>query len=81
MTVRFAHGHIRLEGDCPVEDAELLLQLAQQHPSAAIDLDGCGTVHMAVAQLLLAARRPVHGTPASVFVREWLVTQLLSAVD
>jgi hypothetical protein len=78
MSVRFDGDRVRLEGDCPVEDAEALLQLLQNHPSCAIDLADCGRLHMAVMQVLLAAGRQVMGTPANAFAREWLIPQLLN---
>jgi hypothetical protein len=78
MSVRLEAGRIRLDGDCPVEDAETLLGLLQKYSSAPIDIKDCGRIHMAVMQILLAAQRPVHGVPGNTFVREWLVPQLLS---
>ncbi|MFD1788077.1 hypothetical protein ACFSC3_10865 [Sphingomonas floccifaciens] len=81
MSVAFAGDAIHLAGDCPVEDAETLLALLQENAAAAIDINDCGRLHMAVVQVLFAAARPVRGEPANVFVREWLVPQMLSATD
>ena len=79
MSVRLHEGSIRLEGDCPVEDAEQLLQLILENGRCTVDLGGCGRLHMAVVQVLLAARRPILGIPGNAFVAEWLLPQLLSA--
>lgn len=79
MTVKLHEGSIRLEGDCPVEDAEQLLQLLLEHGRCPVDLGGCGRLHMAVVQVLLAARRTILGTPGNAFAAEWLLPQLLIA--
>lgn len=81
MSVALAGDAVRLAGDCPVEDAETLLVLLQQNRAAAIDLDDCGRLHMAVMQVLLAAHRPVRGRPAHAFVRDWLLPQLVSTLE
>jgi hypothetical protein len=49
-------GTIVLEGSCPVEDAEPLLQMLQQTPGATLDWSGCSQLHTAVLQIVLAAR-------------------------
>lgn len=81
MSVRLSGGAVRLEGDCPVEDAEALLTLLQENSAATIHINDCGRLHMAVMQVLLAARRPIQGTPGNGFVREWLLPQLLGEAD
>lgn len=70
MSVRLVEGALRLDGECSVEDAETLLALLQEHPSATIDLRGCTRLHLAVAQILLAARRPLTGAPGDRFLRD-----------
>lgn len=70
MSVAFADGVIRMVGDCPVEDAETLLLLLLAQQGAPVDLSGCGTIHAALLQILLAARPAVSGTPADCFVRD-----------
>ena len=81
MTVRrTADGAIRLEGDCPVEEAETLLALLLADPEAMVDWRSCGSAHAAVAQVLLALGRPVLGEPADPFLRRW-IAPLLPAGD
>ncbi len=81
MSVRIEEGRIRLDGDCPVEDAESLLQRLQEHGSCPIDLRDCGRLHTAVIQVLFVAKRPIQGTPGNIFAAEWLLPQLPSADD
>ena len=81
MSIALGGDAIRLTSDCPVEDAETLLALLQQNPLAAIDIEDCGRLHMAVVQVLLAAARPVRGEPANPFVRKWLLYQLVNTID
>lgn len=80
MSVRVDNDRVRLEGDCPVEVAEVVLRLLLENPLASIDVTDCGRLHMAVVQVLLAAERPVYGEPKNPFVRDWLVPQLVSKV-
>jgi hypothetical protein len=73
MTVRRSSaGTILLEGDCPVEDAETLLQLIQANSGAAIDWTGCQYLHTAVLQVVLAAARSVVGPCGDDFVGRWI---------
>lgn len=81
MSVQLVDGRVRLSGDCPVEDAETLLALLQENASAPIEIKDCGRLHMAVVQVILAAKRPPGGVPGNAFVRDWLLPQLLSASD
>ncbi len=56
MTVRRSdYGAIVLEGACPVEDAEPLLQLLQTAPGAALNWTQCRQLHTAVLQIILAS--------------------------
>ncbi len=73
MTVRRNdRGTILLEGNCPLEDAEPLLEFLQSDATAAIDWSGCGQVHTAVLQLVLACQRPIAGPCGDPFVRRWI---------
>ncbi len=57
MTLRRdAAGAIVLEGRCLVEEAEPLLRMLQQTPSAPLDWSRCSQLHTAILQLILAAR-------------------------
>ena len=81
MTVRFEDGAIRIDGDCPVEDAEVLLSLLLMHDDAPVDLSGCGRLHAAPFQLLLALRPALTGTPAHPFVRDRLLPMLTAGLS
>lgn len=54
---------IALEGFCPIEDAEPLLQLLLAAPAAAVDWRACVGAHTAVVQILIAANRNLMGPP------------------
>jgi hypothetical protein len=70
MTVGLAaDGTIRLDGVCPVGDAEPLLRLLTDHHDATVDWRGCEEAHTAVIQILLAARPKLLGPPASEFLQ------------
>jgi hypothetical protein len=47
---------VRFDGRCTPEEAEALLEWLRRTPSPAADLSACDDLHMALAQLLLAAR-------------------------
>jgi hypothetical protein len=64
MSVRVADGVIILEGACPVDEAESLLELLLANPGAPVDWSACGHLHTAVVQVLLAARPAMEGEPA-----------------
>ncbi|MBP0496454.1 hypothetical protein [Roseomonas indoligenes] len=76
MSVRLDGDVIRLEGPARVEDAEPLIALLQAGERRAVDLDGCGPLHAAVFQVLLALRPPIRGTPADPFDARWLLPLL-----
>jgi hypothetical protein len=66
-------GTIVLEGACPVEDAEPLLQLLQGTPSGSLDWTRCSHLHTAVLQVILAARIAPVEPCGDLWVRQWLV--------
>jgi hypothetical protein len=71
MTIALAaDGTIRLDGDCPLEDAEELLRLLAANPEAAVDWRTCSYAHTAVIQILLAAGPQLRGPPKDGFLRE-----------
>ncbi len=71
MTIRFDGGTtVWLEGDCSVEDAEMLLSHLIAWPEITIDWRGCERAHTAIVQVLLAAGAQVRGPPAGIFLRE-----------
>ena len=72
MTVRRRNNDmIVLEGDCPVEDAELLLQLFQATPRATLDWAACVRLHTAVLQVVFAVRPTCGGPCGDPWVRQW----------
>lgn len=77
MSVRIADNTICLEGRCLVEDAETLLLALQEAPGSPVDVSGVQRMHMAVAQILLAARPPLRGRPEDPFV----VRHILQILD
>jgi hypothetical protein len=68
---RDERGTIVLEGHCPVEDAEPLLQLLQETPAALLDWSRCGHLHSAVVQLIMAARPALIGPCGDPWIRQW----------
>jgi hypothetical protein len=77
MTVRLSpDGLIQLRDDCPVEDAETLLQHLLADAAASVDWSACDSAHSAVIQVLLLARRPLAGDPRNPLLREWIAPLL-----
>jgi hypothetical protein len=76
MSVRLADGVIVLEGDCPVDEAEALLELLLANPDAPVDWTDCNQLHTSVIQVLIVARRPMNGEPGSTFLRRWIGTHI-----
>jgi hypothetical protein len=69
---RHDDGTIILEGGCPAEDAESLLQLLQATPEARLDWAECGHLHTAVLQVILAARPLLVGPCGDPWVHHWM---------
>ena len=69
---RHDDGTILLEGVCPVEDAESLLQLLQATPRASLDWTRSGHLHTAVLQVILATRPTLVGRCGDPWVAEWV---------
>lgn len=63
---------IRLEGICPVEDAETLASFILEDPHAPVDWTACTRMHTAVYQVLLSLSPRVLGTCGDPFVDRWL---------
>ena len=82
MTVRRSDdGTLALEGVCPVEDAEALLQLLQTGPAPALDWTQCHQMHTAVLQVILASGITPLGPCGDALVRQWLAPKLLHHSD
>jgi hypothetical protein len=72
MTVRLDNeGVIILAGECPVEDAETLLEHLQARRAGPVDWSGCTRLHTAVLQVLMAAKPKLVGECGDEFVRAW----------
>jgi hypothetical protein len=65
-------GRIVLEGICPVEDAESLLQLLQSAPRATCDWTTCNHLHTAVVQVILAADPNLIGPCGDPWIEQWI---------
>ena len=65
MALVFDQGIVRFDGHCVVEDAMKLLEIFQTAPEAQVDLTACQTMHMALLQVLVAARPRVVASPAN----------------
>jgi hypothetical protein len=76
MSVRLEAGKISLRGNCPVEDAEPLLTLLQNHPDCPVDIGNATNLHAAVLQVLLAFRRELIGHSRDSFLQKWIVPAL-----
>jgi hypothetical protein len=61
-----------LEGICPVEDAEPLLQMLQMTPAGPLDWTRCNQLHTAVLQVILAAGVMPVGPCGDAWVRQWV---------
>ena len=81
MTVRADGDWVRLEGECGVEEAEILTGLQQAGGWRGVDLGQCRLAHGAVVQALLAFHVPVAPGGASDFIRDLLVPSLQAAHD
>jgi hypothetical protein len=69
---RHGEGTIVLDGRCPVEDAESLLQLLHVAPEASVDWRRCGYLHTAVLQVIMAARPVLVGPCGNPWVEQWV---------
>lgn len=62
-------GAIRLEGDCTLEDSEILVQMLSLSHPAVVDWRDCTGIHTAVLQILIASKVKLVGPPASAFLQ------------
>lgn len=65
-------GTIILEGNCPVEDAEPLLQLIQETTVARCDWTRCSGLHTAVLQVVLVASPSLLGPCGDPWIERWI---------
>lgn len=76
MSVTVEDGVIRLSGRCGAEEAESLLVALQEGEDPIVDVGSAQKLHMAVAQVLLAANPAVRGAPENTFLAERLLPLL-----
>lgn len=76
MTVRVEPDGIHLVGRCSAEDADALLVALQEEPGRTVDLGATQRLHLAVAQVLLAARPQIRGVPTGDFLARYLLNLL-----
>ena len=82
MTVRRSdHGTLVLDDVCPVEDAEVLLQLLQTGAAVALDWTKCRQMHTAVLQVILASGIVPQGPCGDALVSRWLAPKLPHHAD
>jgi len=67
MSVRIDGMSIHVEGNSPVEDAELILAALQENPQRSVDLSRAIRLHTASVQVLRALRPKVIGLPSDPF--------------
>jgi hypothetical protein len=68
---------IVLDGRCPVEEAEPLLQLLQASPAACLDWRQCTHLHTGVLLVILAARPLLIGPCGDAWVQRWVASNVL----
>jgi hypothetical protein len=61
-----------MQGACPVEDAEVLLELLLSAPTAALDWREVTRLHTAVLQVIVAAGAVPTGPCGDPLIAEWL---------
>lgn len=61
-----------LEGHCPIEEAETLLEAVQSGAVRSVDVGGCRSMHTAIVQVLLAAGLPLRGAMEDSYWQEFL---------
>lgn len=76
MSVRVEDAMIQLSGRCLAEDAEALLVALRDGPEPTVDIAGATHLHLAVLQLLLAARPQIRGIPDNDFAARYLLNLL-----
>lgn len=76
MSLEVVGDTIRVIGHCRVEEAEVLVELFHSHGPVRLDFSHCESLHSAVAQAILAFRRPIVGSPTQAFIRDLLAPAL-----
>jgi len=82
MSVRLtSDGAIALEGVCPAEDAETLLQHLLTAPAAVVDWSTCEAAHTAIVQVLMISNATVRAAPRGEFLRDRVADALQRSGD
>jgi len=68
-------GAIVLEGDCAVEEAEVLLRLLLENPATPVDWTRCERLHTAVLQVILALAPTLAGPCGDPWIDQWVATK------
>jgi hypothetical protein len=69
MTVSVGEsGVVRLEGVCPIEDAEALVSALSSTAEPVVDWRACEQAHTAIIQVLMAVRPRTIGPPRDPFL-------------
>jgi len=79
MSVRADGLTVRLEGQCPVEEAEALASLLSSPGPWTVDLTLCRHLHGAVVQVMLSFRPTIVGVSDVSFIRDLLGPAMVSA--
>jgi len=76
MPIKFIDAVARFEGQCRLEEANLLFEWLEQNPGAKIDMADCEHIHTALMQILMVAKPEVLAPPAHQFLRQWLLAYI-----
>jgi hypothetical protein len=79
MSVRLEGNVVLLEGQCRVEDAELLLGWLQTEEQPVVDMSRAEHLHAAVLQVLLATKPALGGGCQDPFIAQWVIPLLRGA--
>ena len=72
MPIEYKKNRVIFREVVAVEEAETLLEVLQQRPSAKVDLTACTHLHTANLQVLLAARPVIVSWPENIELCAWL---------
>jgi len=72
MPITYKKTVALLEGHCPVEEAETLLEWLLDNPKGKVNLKALAHPHTAVLQVLMAVRPAVSAWPEDESVAAWL---------
>ncbi len=76
MPIEYREKIAVFEGQCALEEVEVLMNWLENGPEGTIDLSRCDGLHGALLQVLIAAQRPVSVPPDDAFLREWVLPVL-----